>query len=122
MRKLPQTVIRQPGPAQALEHFGSGIDANTARAMNQLQQNVRKATSAANANPFGNGNLLENVAVTTGANVLSHGLGQAYRGYILGSSSAAITINEGTQLAALNASQITLIASGPGTICVWVYA
>jgi hypothetical protein len=121
MRKLPVPVIRQPGPAQPIEQFGEGVEPNVARGMNQLQQNIRKATSVANANPFGNGNLLENVVVTTGANVLNHGLGQAYRGYILGRSSAAITVHEGSQLAALDASQITLNASGPGTIDVWVY-
>jgi hypothetical protein len=75
-RVVNRPIITQPGPVTALtqsEH----------REINELQQNARLANQISRANPFANGNLLQNVILVPGPNVLSHGLGQPFQGAFL---------------------------------------
>lgn len=75
-------LVLQPGPALGRQQTGD-------RQVNALQEAQRVATSAAKANPIGNGMLLENVTLSSGTNLVAHGLGRAFRSALLCGLSAA---------------------------------
>ena len=85
--------ILQPGSAQAEEQFSShsGMPPAVARALNQLQRDIRESTAAARSDPTANKTLMESVALSAGGDggtnptPLQHGLGGPYRGYRIGS-------------------------------------
>lgn len=92
-RQAPPPFTLQRPPAQGVEQFGAEVaDANVARALNQLQENIRQATSQAKTNPLADCNLLVNVTLVNGndggrdAMVLSHGLGRPLQGFQIQSS------------------------------------
>lgn len=142
-RVIPLPVIRQSGPAMALEQFME-LDPNTRRALHQVQQNVAAAFRQVKAMPMANGNLLEGVALTNGGaggavpyNTLNHGLGQPYRGYhILGVRNGAVIQHSviananptNVPVSPLDSAQIriwTLISAfgaSPVLADIWVYA
>lgn len=112
--------VRVTGPAQALEHFAD-------RALNQIQSNAARATAAAKANPFGDGNLIQNISWGNGASqAISHGLGAPYAGFFLVNCTGLVA---GTATAtwipdtpvSLNAVRIVLLPQGTFTSDVWVY-
>lgn len=72
-------------------------------------------------NPLVNGQLLTGIKITTGANVINHGLGRKLQGYIVVMNSASATYWD-SQLTNQMA-QLTLIlnASGPATISLYVF-
>jgi hypothetical protein len=123
-RAVPPMLLRQQGPAQALEHFsGADIPPAIARALNAIQENLRQALGQAKGSPFANGSLLENVALVGGTTkVLNHGLGIPFRGYMLGKQSnyayVALVANSAS---ALDQAQIQLVSSVNVTLDVWVY-
>lgn len=126
-RALVPPLIRQQGPAQAVEQFGTDVPPAVARALNQLQANIKAAMGQAKGSPFSNGNLLENVALTGGVtSVLAHGLGAPWRGYIVGK---IFSLSTGTALqfvpnnpSSLDSKQIQLQANNSCNVDLWVYA
>jgi hypothetical protein len=83
VRVVPQRVILQKGPAQGLEH--------TDRQSQRIQQSILQATQSSKAFPLGAGNNLEGLNLTSGLNVLQHGLPQAWRSAWLHSQNAGVT-------------------------------
>jgi hypothetical protein len=67
-----------------------GLVQSTDRLMNQLQQNIKQAVTPVLRNPLVQGNLITGIALKTGDNTISHGLGQTLQGWIVvGQGSAA---------------------------------
>ena len=124
-RVVPKAVLLMKGPASPSEEFVTDDPKNLARALSQLQQNIRTAQNPIVSLPFSQGNLFENVAVLSGQNVIQHQLGGPFRGYILCKqlpASVPITMVLFDQAsAALDARQITFTCSGSATVDVWVY-
>ena len=117
--------IRQSGPALALEQFDKmpNLDANTARALNQLQQNVLKALGPSKGLPFANGSLLEGVSLKAlTINAISHGLGVPFRNAWLVGPSVQVTHSIQHQTPALDAAQVIVTVSSDCTADLWVYA
>ena len=83
-RPPPPPVVLQRGPAQGLEQTKD-------RQIARIQQSVLQATQQAKSNPLGACNILEGLSLTTGANVVGHGLPQAWRGALLTTPSAAVS-------------------------------
>jgi hypothetical protein len=118
--------IRQSGPALALEQFDKmpNLDANTARALNQLQQNVLKAVGPSKGLPFANGSLLEGVSLKSGVvNTIAHGLGVAFRNAWLIGPDVQVThaIGHNTN-PKLDEAQLLVAVSADCTADLWVYA
>ena len=66
---LPRPVVTTPGTAQAKERFVTTKDgqldaAAVTQALNNLQSKVAASTAQARANPFGNGQLFQNVSLS----------------------------------------------------------
>ncbi len=87
-RQVLPSVTLVPGPSQQIEQFNHpGIHPNVARALNNLQQQIKSAVSVNKADPTSNKNFLRGVQLTNGGsngaspNVIKHGLGGAYTGY-----------------------------------------
>lgn len=70
--------------------------------------------------PILDGVLLENVALATGVNRIPHKLGRKHRGWWITDAVAAVTIYRSSG-AALPDQFLTLVASGPATVSVWVF-
>ena len=130
-REIPRPAQLSRGPSQGLEQFGAGIDPNVARALNQIQSNVKSAVSVAKNNPMGDGNLIENVTFTgdlTTITIVKHGLGAAPRGFTLQShndSGYALLTQQAQVPASLDETQIAFIALSSAGVAfqgtVWVY-
>lgn len=71
------------------------------------------------ANPLVNGNLIENIHVGSGNNVINHSLGRKMQGYVVIRNSANVTFYDA------DSSQPTLtfilVASGAATISLYVF-
>ena len=70
------------------------------------------------ANPFNNSQLLLNITLTTGVNVINHKLGRMQAGWIQTDINAAITL---FRSAPLSTTTLTLTASGPAIVSLEVF-
>lgn len=120
----PQIKLR--GPGQGFETFVSkDLPESVNRALNTMQRNVDSAVTQAKGNPFADGVLLTGVAFTNGTVTLTHGLGRAFRGYIVMNVGYTSGTNVGVHLASTDmtkaAQEIRLTAHASFSADVWVY-
>lgn len=112
----PAVTIRQTGPVQPREQFDD-------RQLNAIQRSVEQATAVAKANPMANGNLIENLPLKSGDNVVAHGLGASFRSAIVhgcDTSGVSFAVKRNSD-ARLDARQLVISASAPCVVFVWVY-
>ena len=64
------------------------------------------------------GNLITNIKIATGVNVINHLLSKQQTGYFITDIDAAVTLYRSQPL---NNKTLTLTASGPCTIALWVF-
>lgn len=82
-RSLPQPSIPSRGPSQQRERF-VGLPAPLARQLDRIQDAVAQAMAVVKRLPFSDGNLVQGVAFTgTTQKSIAHGLGRAWRGYMV---------------------------------------
>ncbi len=86
-------------------------------ALKTLQENVERAISEVIRSPLLDGFLLEDVALVSGSNQVSHKLGRSARGYFVVSKSNASTIYD----TAKDDKFVTLVTSGAVTVSLWVF-
>jgi hypothetical protein len=67
------------------------------------------------------GQLLSKVPLTTGANVVNHGLGRQLQGYIIVLNSASVTFYDEQSTNASTNLTLVLVASAPTTVSIWVF-
>lgn len=70
------------------------------------------------ANQLVNGNLIANISLVTGSNVINHLLSRMQVGWILTDQQAAASIYRSK---AFNASTLTLMASAPAVVSIWCF-
>lgn len=70
------------------------------------------------ANPIVQGVQISNIAIKTGTNVINHLLDRNQQGWFVTDATAAITLYRSKPL---NDKTLTLVASAPATISLWVY-
>lgn len=70
------------------------------------------------ANPMTNMSILQNIALTTGTNIINHKLGRVQQGWILTDVNAAITVYRSKPF---NATTLTLVSSGSATVNIAVF-
>lgn len=70
------------------------------------------------AQPFLNGNMLNNVALVVGTNTINHGLARVQQGWSLVDISASSII---FRMAPLNGSTLVLSSSVATTVKIWVF-
>lgn len=73
------------------------------------------------SNPIVGGNLLQNVAVTTGANTINHGLNDRLQGYIVVMNNAAATFYDSQKTNPRPDLTLVLNASGAAIISLYVF-
>ena len=127
-RTAPKPVLLRPVPSQTANQLNApGVDPDVANAIGSIQSDVATALTYSRSTPFSDGNMLENVAVNAGVNVMQHGLGRAYRGYFIGkiigpSGVISFTLFDDNKTDPnLLAVQISIYASAAGVMDLWVY-
>ena len=85
----------------------------------QLQSNVADFLLQLTYNPLLDGRLVENVAVSTTAVAVNHGLGRAIRGYILVKATAGVTLFDTASVTPTTTVQIT--ASASATVSLYIF-
>lgn len=91
------------------------------RTINQLQQNIKQAVDPVINNPLTQGQLLTSIALTSGTNVINHGLGRKLQGWIVVGQGSAASFYDSQ---ATNPSQnltLILVASAGVTINLYVF-
>lgn len=73
------------------------------------------------ANPLTKGNLLKNIALTSGANVVSHKLGRKLQGWIITRIRAAQTVYDTQDSNQIPELTLNLVASGDVTVDLLVF-
>lgn len=68
--------------------------------------------------PTNQGTLLKNISIVTGVNNIAHKLGRSPQGWVVVDQTAAITLFRSQPF---NSTTLTLTASGPATIALWVF-
>lgn len=92
------------------------------RGQNQAQDDVRRRTAAANALPFGDGNLITGVKMVSGVpQQIAHKLGAPWRGYMPMNVQGGIAAFNAIPAPATDGATITLTATGNCTLDLWVY-
>lgn len=86
----------------------------------RMQKSVEEATAASRSCALVDGKLIAGVTLGTGATDVSHGLGRAFRGYLVCSLTAAATITVATTQRDPT-KFASLIASAPTTATLWVF-
>ena len=71
--------------------------------------------------PLANANLLSNISLTTGLNVINHKLQQKLQGYIVVLNSASITYYDMQSTNQTPDLTLKLVASGPSTVSIVVF-
>lgn len=69
-------------------------------------------------NPLVNGQLLKNIEIVAGSNVINHLLSRQMQGYFVTNANAAATIYRSQPF---NTQTLTLVSSAPVTIDLWVF-
>jgi hypothetical protein len=72
-------------------------------------------------NPLINGRLLTNIALSSGSNIINHGLGRKLQGYIPVLNSAAATFHDSQTTNSSPQLTLVLVASAATTISLWVF-
>jgi hypothetical protein len=72
-------------------------------------------------NPIVNGRLIQSLAVSSGSNVIDHGLGRELLGWIVVRNSASVTFYDTQSSNANPARTLLLTASGNATISLYVF-
>ena len=84
-----------------------------------IQSNIETVFSSLLLNPLINSSIIEDVALTTGTNQISHKLGRKIKGYIIVRRSSAATIYD--TKSDLPDRLLTLVASAPITVSLIVF-
>jgi hypothetical protein len=87
------------------------------REVSSLQDNIALILSQITKKPIVDGELLTNIILPAGSFRVNHKLGRTPLGFILSDINAAVTVHR----EAWDSNTITLNASGPVTISLWVY-
>jgi hypothetical protein len=100
----------------AFEKLRTGVDN-----LDRLQDRLLKVLSALLRLPLLDGQLVEDLALTSGLNNLNHGLGRSLRGYLVVRASADVRLWDDD--AASSAPQLfhRIQASAPATVTLWVF-
>lgn len=90
------------------------------RVINQLQQNLTNKINAITVNPLLNGQLLEGQTLSSGNNIINHGLGRALLGWFLTRVGAAASVYD--KQATNSTPNLTLVLnSSVGNLAVDIY-
>lgn len=94
----------------------------TVREINQLQQNIATAAQpiidAISKSPFANGGqILTNIPIINGGNVIQHSLGYIPSGYLVTYQNASISLYQ----VSWTTKTLTLFANAPGTVNLYVF-
>lgn len=73
------------------------------------------------SNPLVNGNMLENISVTSGNNIINHGLGRKLQGYFVIMNSANVTFFDRQSTNTYPELTLILVPSGSATISLYVF-
>lgn len=73
------------------------------------------------ANPMNNGQMLNNVVLKSGDNVINHGLGHTLQGYLIILNNAAVTFYDKQATNSMPDLTLVLVASGAATISLYVF-
>lgn len=84
----------------------------------KLQQRWKSVLDPLLAKELTQGNLLQNISLLSGDNILSHRLGRMMTGWFVVDQNAGVTLYRS---AALNDKTLTLNASAPVTVSLWVF-
>lgn len=87
----------------------------------QAQTKWAAAINPVLANPLISGNLISNIKVKSGLNVINHGLGVNLQGYLVVMNSAPVTFYDNQSLNQMPDKTLYLVASGPSTITVYCF-
>lgn len=91
------------------------------REFNQFQSQVISSLIPVLNNPIVNGNLVQDVTVASGSNVIDHGLGRPLIGWIIVRNSASVTFYDTQSTNANPSRNLLLTASGAATISLYVF-
>jgi hypothetical protein len=98
-----------------------GLVQTTDRTVNQLQQNIKQAVEPVLNNPLVNGQVLFNLNLKLGTNVINHGLGRSLQGWVIvGQGSAASFYDQQAKNSTKNLT-LLLVASADVTINLYVF-
>ncbi len=73
------------------------------------------------ANPLIHGHFINNIRMTTGVNVINHGMGVRLQGYVVTLNSAAVTFYDSQATNQMPHLTLILNASGNSTISLYVF-
>lgn len=73
------------------------------------------------ANPFTDGNLLQNVSLASGTNKVNHLLGRNLRGWVIVRNRAAATFYDTQDTNQSPALTLSIVSSGATTCDIWVF-
>ena len=93
----------------------------TSRELNQVQSQIISSVQPVLDNPIVNGRLIQSLAVSSGSNVIDHGLGRELLGWIVVRNSASVTFYDTQNSNANPARTLLLTASGNATISLYVF-
>lgn len=91
------------------------------REVSQIQDAIVDAIDPLLALPLSDSNFLENVDLTTGSNIVSHGLGRDLRGWIVVRKDADESIYDTQDSNSLPALTLMLVSSGAVTVSLIVF-
>ena len=88
----------------------------------RAQSNVESAIGSLSRSVLMNGNLIENVQLSTTPALVEHKLGRASRGYIVCKSNSAATVYSAASVATVDSSLFeNLVASAATTVNIWFF-
>jgi hypothetical protein len=82
--------------------------------INRIQSGVSKAITSIAAQPIVGAKLLPRIALVSGMNTISHGLGHAYQSFFTGRFSAACTV---TEAASPDATKLLVVSATAPCTC-----
>ncbi len=88
---------------------------------NRFNQTVKQNFDLLQKIPFLDGNFLTAVSLSSGTNVINHGLQRAYISYLLGKTSSPATVYDSTPASMDKSLQLQLTVSADVTIDIWVF-
>ena len=93
----------------------------SSREFNQFQSQVISSVQPVLSNPIVNGRLIESLSVSSGSNIIDHGLGRELLGWIVVRNNANVTFYDTQASNANPARTLLLTASGNATISLYVF-
>lgn len=91
------------------------------RIISQLQTQWKALLDPVLTNPFTQGNLLQNISLSTGSNTINTKLGKKLQGYIIVLKSANVSIYDTQSTNTMADKTLQLVSSGPAVISLWVF-